>query len=159
MPLGAAHSKVALSLYDRRPARFKRRLEKDPMKTSAIFAFACVALASPALAQESAPASLGEAIGKVFEGANLRSTPSKPADFVVRSRPASLDYMPLAEKGAVRKSDKKSAKELKHMEDDFSAAAAANRARAARAKIPDAQPGTPQQRSSAAPGGSASRRN
>lgn len=126
------------------------------MKALPILCFAAsLVLAGPTLAQDGGPDSIGQAIGQVFEGVNLRATPPQPADFVVQSRPAEVDYVPLAPAGARQTSNKKSPKELRKIEDEFGAAAAANRARAARVKIPDAQSGTTKQRPSAQARGSA----
>lgn len=121
---------------------------------------AFIALASPARAQESGPASIGEAIGKIFEGVNLRPATPPPADFVVQSRPAALDYSPLATPGSGRQSKKKTASELKSLENELDGAAAANRGHAARVKTPEgAAPGPAKKRSSAATPGNATRQN
>lgn len=115
---------------------------------------AIVVSVGSARAEESAPSTIGEAIGKLFEDVNLRTPPSAPADFVVRSRPAELDYAPLATPGA-QPTKKKNAKEIRSLQKELGDAAAANRSRAARVKVPDA-PSKP--RASAATRGSAAQK-
>ncbi len=128
-------------------------------------ATACIALATPARAQDGAPSSIGEAFGKLFEGVNMRPTPPPPPDFVVQSRPAEVDYSPLATPGSGRQSKKKTASELKGLETELDGAAAANRGLGARVKTPDGgAPGAAKKRSSAeaprnAASGNAARQN
>jgi hypothetical protein len=110
------------------------------LRPSALFlaAAALASAAASARAQEAAPGSIGEAIGKIIEGVEIRAPQARPAEFVTRSRPATLDYQPLAPAGA-RKVDKaKNAQQAQALEKELTAAAAANRRRAARVKIPEA---------------------
>lgn len=109
------------------------------MTTRPLSAF-CLAIAlavsGPAVAEEGPPASIGEAIGRLFEGANLRTPRPPPAEFVVRSRPAELDYAPLAPPGR-KAPTAKNAEELQKLKSELAAAAASNRRRAARVKVPE----------------------
>lgn len=122
------------------------------LSTFCLVAF--VALSAPARAADGGPATIGEAIGKLFESANLRSTPPPAADFVVRSRPAELDYTPLA-KPQTGPPGTRNASELQKLEKELGAAAAANRSRAARVRAPDG--GAAKQRASVEARGRATR--
>jgi len=88
---------------------------------------------------------LGEAIGRIFEGANLRNPAPPPADFVVNSRPepGGEDYAPFAAPGAATGAKKKTAKDFEAIGADLSRAGALNRARAAEVGRPAAA-GSPQ---------------
>lgn len=99
------------------------------------------AAASGARAQEVGRQSVGESIGKFFQGLDMRRTPAPAADFVVRSRTGATGYTPFAAPtpaADVKKDAKKNAARAAALEKELAAAAAANRARAARVKIPDA---------------------
>lgn len=101
-----------------------------------LFIAALVALTSHARAQDGPPETLGDAFGRFFEGAVLRKETPPAADFVTRSRPAQLDYAPLAAP-APRPNGKKNKETYSALEKELDSAAASNRARAARVKIPD----------------------
>ncbi|WP_159729812.1 hypothetical protein [Methylosinus sp. Ce-a6] len=95
--------------------------------------------AGGARAQEGGSETVGESIGNFFEGLDMRRTPPPPADFVVRSRTGATGYTPfVAPAPDAAKDAKKSAARAATLEKELAAAAAANRARAARVKIPDA---------------------
>ncbi len=79
----------------------------------------------------------GEAIGRVFEGAGLRRAPDTPPDFVVNSRPQNMDYAPLSVSQPADRGPKKTPAELEAMGADLMRAAAENREKAARIKVPD----------------------
>ncbi|WP_400769484.1 hypothetical protein [Methylosinus sporium] len=105
----------------------------------------CLALfavaAGGARAQEAGSETAGESIGKFFEGMEMRRPPPAPADFVERSRNGATGYTPFAAPtpaADVKKDVKKSAARAAELEKELIAAAAANRARGARVKIPDA---------------------
>lgn len=114
--------------------------EKNEMTMKSLCALLlATALAAPsgaALAEDGPPASIGAAIGSLFEGANLRRSAPPPADFVVRSRPAELDYQPLA-RPAAEPPKTRDPSQLQKLEKELAAAAAANRSRAARIRVPD----------------------
>lgn len=99
------------------------------------FAAAFLILAGGAAAQEAAPSTGGELIGGVFDALGLRKKPTVDPDFVRESRPAQMDYMPMAPRP--EKDRRKSAAELQAAGAELDRAAAENRRRAARVKIPD----------------------
>jgi hypothetical protein len=141
-----AQSKASLSFYRGPAGALERRLLEAFMRplSRPSLAIALFFLASAAAAQEvdanaGRASTIGEAIGRLFEGVNLRKSPPPAADFVVRSRPAELDYAPLAPAGAAQqvRAKKKSPRDVEKLESELRAAAAANRARAARARTPD----------------------
>lgn len=99
-----------------------------------IFLFA---LAGAALAQEP-PTTGGALIGRFWDAAGLRAPPPPTADFVRESRPAQSDYVPLAP--PPEKAKKRTAAEMQALGASLDAAIAANRAKAARVKIPDSAP-------------------
>jgi len=103
------------------------------MRLFVLLAASCLTLHG-ARAQE--PVTGGEAIGGVLDALSLRSQPSAPADFVLRSRPDArgLDYAPLT---PVERSRSKTPAELEAAQADMDAALARNRRAAARVKIPD----------------------
>jgi hypothetical protein len=87
---------------------------------------------------------LGETIGRIFEGANLRNPAPPPADFVVNSRrdPQNLEYAPFAPPDAAA-AKKKTAKDFEAIGAELNRAGALNRARAAEVARPTAA-GAPQ---------------
>lgn len=93
-----------------------------------------IALAGTAQAQQAAPTTGGALIGGVFDALGLRKQPTSQPDFVRESRPAQMDYVPLAPKP---ESHRKTAAELQSAGASLERAAAENRRRAARVKIPD----------------------
>jgi hypothetical protein len=99
---------------------------------------ALLAFSHAATAQESP--GLGEAIGRLFEGADLKSPTPAPADFVVNSRPRSpnSEYAPYAAPDAATEAKKKTAKDFEAIGAELSKAGALNRARAAGIAKPDA---------------------
>lgn len=99
---------------------------------------AVLAFSQASMAQE--PQGLGEAIGRIFEGANLKNPTPAPADFVVNSRPQSnsTDYTPYAAPGAATEAKKKTAKDFEAIGAELNRAGALNRARAAGIARPDA---------------------
>lgn len=101
----------------------------------ALSALAAFALATPAAAQEGAPSTGGQAIGAVFDGLGLRKPVPAAPDFVRESRPGQLDYVPLSP--TPEPTAKKSAAELQAAGATLDKAAAENRRRAARVKIPN----------------------
>jgi opacity protein-like surface antigen len=101
------------------------------MKRLLIAAAGAALLATSALAQD-AP---GQAIGGIVEGLGLRKPPPPAPDFVRESRPAQLDYAPMAPKPD--QDPKKRAQALRASGADLDRAAAENRRRAARIKTPD----------------------
>lgn len=103
---------------------------------AALFLILAAAPAGAARADDSRPASVGEAIGRMFEGAGLRNRPPEPADFVTRSRPSDLDYAPFATPDS-RPDTKKIRDESAALQKELEAAGAASRARAARVRRPD----------------------
>jgi len=103
--------------------------------------FLAVAATGGAHAQESGSETVGASIGKFFEGLDMRRPPPPPADFVTHSRTGATSYTPFAAPtppADVKKDAKKSAARAAALEKELAAAAAANRARGARVKIPDA---------------------
>jgi hypothetical protein len=102
----------------------------------ALFLTLAAASQAPAAhAEDSAPSSVGEAIGRMFEGVGLRNSPPPSADFVTRSRPSQLDYAPFATQGS-RPDKTKIREDSAALQKELEAAGAANRARAARVKRP-----------------------
>ncbi|WP_146188367.1 hypothetical protein [Methylosinus sporium] len=102
-----------------------------------LFAVAAVA----ARAQEAGSETVGQSIGKFFEGMEMRRSAPAPAEFVERSRNGATGYTPFAAPrpaADVKTDAKKSAARAASLEKELAAAAAANRARGARVKIPDA---------------------
>ncbi len=97
-------------------------------------AAAFATLACAAAAQESGPSTGGQIIGGVFDALGLRKQPATEQDFVRESRPASTDYVPLTAKPL---DHRKTAAELEASGAALERAAAENRRRAARVKIPD----------------------
>jgi hypothetical protein len=91
------------------------------------------ALAGSAAAQEAGPSTGGQIIGGLVDALGLRKT-THEQDFVRDSRPAALDYVPLAPRPQDRR---KTAAELEASGASLERAAAENRRRAARVKIPD----------------------
>jgi len=102
------------------------------------FRLALIALsifaAGAASAQQAAPSTGGRLIGGVFDALGLRKQPTQEKDFVRDSRPAEMDYVPLAPRPA---DHRKSAAELQAAGAELERAAAENRRRGARVKIPD----------------------
>lgn len=90
--------------------------------------------AGAASAQQPAPSTGGRLIGGVFDALGLRKQPAQEKDFVRESRPAEMDYVPLAPKPP---DHRKSAADLQAAGAELERAAAENRRRAARVKIPD----------------------
>ncbi|CAN2535792.1 MAG TPA: hypothetical protein VIF40_12470 [Methylosinus sp.] len=111
---------------------------------NARFAICLILLAvavGDARAQEGGSGTVGESIGKFFEGLDMRRPPPRPADFVAHSRTGETGYTPFAAPtpaSDVKTDVKKSAARAAALEKELGAAAAANRARGARVKIPDA---------------------
>jgi hypothetical protein len=88
-----------------------------------------------AAAQQGPPSTGGAAIGALFDALGVRK-PSPPAeDFVRDSRPAQLDYLPLAP--TPEKTAPKTAAQLQAAGAALDRAGAEARRRAARVKIPD----------------------
>lgn len=83
---------------------------------------------------------LGEAIGRIFDGANLRTPAPEPPDFVVNSRPKpdAQGYVPYAPTGAAASGKKKTAKDFEAISAELNRAGALNRERAAHVARPDA---------------------
>lgn len=105
-------------------------------RTALAIAFSCV-LGSVAAAQE-APTTGGALIGRFWDATGLRAPPPPAADFVRESRSPQLNYQPLSPPpGPTRK---RAAAEMQALGASLDAAVAANSARAARVKIPDAAP-------------------
>lgn len=108
--------------------------------------------AGPAAAEESGLAALGQ----IFSGSEEK-TNAPPADFVVGSRPSTMDYVPLATaaprsspspearraaaKARAEAQMKARADHSGAIERELDAAARANRLRAARVRTPDAPAG------------------
>ena len=82
--------------------------------------------------------SLGEAIGRMMEGANLRNSPPPPPDFVTNSRPepGAQDYTPFAAPDAA-KAKKKTAKDFEAIGAELNKAGALNRQRGAQVARPE----------------------
>jgi hypothetical protein len=82
--------------------------------------------------------SMGEVIGHIFDGANLRNSPPPAPDFVVNSRPEtnSRDYTPFGAPDAAAASRKKTAKDFEAIGAELQRAGAINRQRGAQAKAP-----------------------
>lgn len=97
------------------------------------FAALFLIFADMAAAQQSGPSSGGALIGGVWDALGLRKQ-TQEQDFVRESRPAQMDYVPLAPKPQDRR---KTAAELEAAGASLERAAAENRRRAARVKIPD----------------------
>lgn len=94
-----------------------------------------VALAAgPTRAQEQ-PSTGGALIGRFWDAIGMRAAPPPPPDFVRNSRAQQLDYKPLAPSPGPTK--KRSAAEMQALDASLESAVAANRAKAARVKIPD----------------------
>jgi hypothetical protein len=91
-------------------------------------------LAGAAATQEAGPSTGGELIGGVWDTLGLRKKPTQEQDFVRESRPGQMDYVPLAPRP---KDHRKTAAELEAAGTSLERAAAENRRRAARVKIPD----------------------
>lgn len=117
-----------------------RAVKKASMKPLLI---CCLAAAFVTMADRTHAQSIGETIGQILDGAKLRTEPPPPADFVVNSRPDQLDYSPLPTPGSGRPTKKKTPAELERLEGELNAAAASNRRRAARVKIPEDLAQTP----------------
>ncbi|MBI1866915.1 MAG: hypothetical protein HYS06_01215 [Methylocystis sp.] len=98
---------------------------------------AWLAALAPARAQEASSAD--NPLGALFDGAKLRADPPPMADFVINSRPdaSSLDYSPLSTPEPGRGAKKKTPAEIEAVMSELANAAAANRRRAARVKIPE----------------------
>jgi hypothetical protein len=96
------------------------------------FAFALISV--PAAAQE-APSTVGGAIGRAVEALGVRKTAPEAPDFVRESRPAELDYAPMAPKPV--SDPKKRAQALGAAGASLDGAAAEARRRAGRAKVPN----------------------
>lgn len=103
----------------------------------AALVFLPLVLAGAAAAQE-APATGGALIGRIFDATGLRHAPPPPSDFVRQSRPEQLDYVPLAP--AAETKGRRSAADMQALGAELDTAIAANRAKAARVKTPDAAP-------------------
>ncbi|QGM97628.1 hypothetical protein [Methylocystis parvus] len=98
-------------------------------------ALIAAAFAAPAMAQEG-PSTGGQAIGGLFDALGLRKPVPAPADFVRETRPRQLDYVPLAPAPEPVQA-KKNASDLQAAGAALDRAAAENKRRAARVKIPD----------------------
>lgn len=99
-----------------------------------------IALAGAARGQEAVPPQTGgETIGRVLDALQLRAPPQQPPDFVARTRPAGgqQDYAPLAPSEPARAVRRRTPAEMEAIGARLDSAAAQNRARAARVKIPD----------------------
>jgi hypothetical protein len=99
------------------------------------FALLAGAFAFPGAALAQEPTTGGQAIGAIFNGLGLRKPPGPAPDFVTNSRPAALDYAPLAP--APEKAKRRSPAEMQAAGDELDKAIAQNRRRAARVKIPN----------------------
>lgn len=106
------------------------------MQRLLILMFCCAIAALPLKAR----AQVGEAIGRILDGTNLRRAPPAPPDFVVNTRPdpGALDYTPLSTPQPTDRSPKKTPAELEAIGADLARAAASNKDKAARIKTPDA---------------------
>ena len=109
----------------------------NAMKATATALLLLASLDAVALAQE-APATGGALIGRLWDAVGLRAPPAPTPDFVRESRPGSADYLPLAPSPAP--TQKRSAAQMQALGASLDAAIAANRAKAARVKTPDAAP-------------------
>jgi hypothetical protein len=96
---------------------------------------AAAAFAGAADAQESAPATGGQAIGGLFESFGFRKAPPPAEDFVRETRPDRMDYVPLAPKPETNA--KQSTDKLRAVGSELDRAIAENRRKAARVKIPN----------------------
>lgn len=103
------------------------------MKTLRLAALA-LAFAGAAQAQE-APSTVGRAIGGLFDALGARKTPPAAPDFVQESRPAQLDYVPLTVKA--KGDPKRDAAQMRAVGAELDRAAAENKRKAARVKIPN----------------------
>lgn len=109
-------------------------LSRAMLRAAALLA---LLLATPAFAQDAEEPSTGGAfIGRIYRSI-MPSAPETPtADFVRQSRPGELDYRPF-DPTADRSNRRKPAEEMARVTARLEAAAAANRRKAARVKIPD----------------------
>ncbi len=96
-------------------------------------AAALLTLAGAAGAQEAAPSTGGQLIGGVFEALGIRKPPPPAPDFVRESRPEQMDYKPFTP----RPEKRKTAADLQAAGAELERAAAENRRRAGRVKVPD----------------------
>jgi hypothetical protein len=88
-----------------------------------------------AAAQEAQPSTGGQTIGRLFDALGIRKPPPPAPDFVRESRPARLDYVPLAPKPDG--DAKANAARLRETGASLDRSAAEARRRAARVKTPD----------------------
>lgn len=98
------------------------------------FAATIALLVVPAAAQE-APSTIGKAVGNAVEALGIRKPPPEAPDFVRESRPAELDYAPMAPKPET--DAKKRAQALGSAGASLDGAAAEARRRAGRVKVPN----------------------
>lgn len=96
-------------------------------------AAALLVFAGAASAQEATPATGGRLIGGLVEALGIRKPPPAAPDFIRESRPDQLDYRPFEP----RPEKSKTAADLQAAGAELDRAAAANRRRAARVKVPD----------------------
>lgn len=96
---------------------------------------AALAVASPAVAQDGAIATGGQAVGALFESLGLRKPPPPAPDFVRQSRPEKMDYAPLTP--TPEKDGKQRAAQMQAAGAALDRAAAEARRRAARVKVPN----------------------
>jgi len=93
-------------------------------------------IAAPALAQEAQPSTGGALIGRLFNSLSPRHAPDgETADFVRQSRPGVLKYRPF-DPTPDKVDRRKTAAEMQRISTQLEAAAAANRQKAARVKVP-----------------------
>lgn len=108
--------------------------DRAMMKIRSVLIVAGLAFAGAAGAQD-APSTGGRAIGSIFDALGLRKPPPTPPDFVRESRPADLDYAPLAP--TPERNQKKSIEKLQSTGAALDRAAAENRRRASRVNVPN----------------------
>lgn len=99
-------------------------------------AFLALLFAAPALAQEAEPSTPGGFFSGIAREILPHSPETPTADFVRQSRPADMDYRPF-DPTADRTDRRKTAEEMARVTRELEAAAAANRQKAARVKIPN----------------------
>ncbi len=102
-----------------------------------LLALANPMLAPPALGQQAAaPETGGSTIRRLYDSLKPQAPEPRTADFVRQSRPGELQYRPFDP--TPEKVDKrKTAEEMQRASSQLEAAAAANRRKAARVKIPN----------------------
>lgn len=119
------------------PPRFRNGMKFFAQALSVACLGAWLAVMAPASAQEAS--SGDDPLGALFDGAKLRADPPPMADFVINSRPdeRNLDYSPLSTPEPQHRAKKKTPAEIEAVVTELANAAAANRRRAARVKIPE----------------------